>query len=69
MDVELQKIVDMVTSDNMEDELQFTHSSKTLEDLTTVGKFFFHFLFTMSNIISIYIFYLNLLFCTVITLR
>ena len=54
MDAELQKIADMVTSDNMEEELQFTHSAKIIEDLTIVGKFFIlHFLFAMSYIISV----------------
>ncbi|KAL6144920.1 hypothetical protein ACLB2K_055610 [Fragaria x ananassa] len=37
LDAELQKIADMVTSDNMEEELQFTHSAKIIEDLTIVG--------------------------------
>ena len=37
---ELQNIADMVTYNNMEEEPQFTHSSKTIEDLTIVGKFF-----------------------------
>ena len=39
LDPELQKIVDMVPLDNMEDELQFGHPSNSIESIIVNGKF------------------------------